>query len=123
MEIRNANAAGNAGAFATIVEDFDISAMGATKQWSLRDDLLGFNIVSIQVEYASLTGTKDATVELLQSNRAQAWDANGNVTLNTADGSQTIEAVDFSGRYIAALLTKNNCTGGTVTITVVVKAK
>lgn len=123
MEIRNANAAGNAGGFVTIIEDFDIATMGVTKLWTLPDDLLGFNAVSVQVEFAGLTGTLDAVIELQQSNRGVTYDTVTSTVLNVANGSSVIQSTDFVGRYMSIELSKNNCTGGTVTLSVVVKVK
>jgi len=122
--MRNADALGNAGGYQTIVKDVDISTLGATKDWILRDDLLGFAIVSIQGEWSGLTGTLDGTVDMIQSNAGTSWDVSGaQFTMSLAAESDTLQSSNFGSRYIGARFTKVGLTGGLLTLTIVVKSK
>jgi hypothetical protein len=125
MEIRSKNATGNAGAHETITTSIDITTIGASKTFTLPDSLIGFNSACLQAEFVSLTGTKDATVEILQSNRMEAVTCviKGSDTLDAANGTKFVEVADFTGSYFAVKLTKNSCSGGTITLSAVFKAK
>lgn len=121
---RPKNASGGAGGVHVVVSDFDISAMGSSKSFALPDDLLGFSILSIQGAWTGATGTLDGSVELLQSNDGSNFDETGTTfAVNSANGSNSLESVDFSGRYAGVKITKNNLTAGLLTLTLVVKAR
>jgi len=124
MIMKNANALGNAGGHKTIVEEVDISTLGATKDWKIPEDITGFALVSIQGEWSGLTGTLDGTVDMIQSNAGTSWDTSGaQLTMSVAADSDVLQSSNFGSRFIGARFTKVGLTGGTLTLTLVVKSK
>lgn len=85
-----------------------------------------YPIVSVQLDWESLTGTLDGVLVLQQSNHekpsATQWDDMGlSHTLDSADGSQTLADVNFTGRRIRAVYTANGITDGTFNAELIAK--
>jgi hypothetical protein len=81
--------------------------------------------VEVQVDWAGLTGTLDTTVQIqqrgegtMQWNCIDATDGNLLKILKTAAGTFTFTMWTWTGDDLRVLITKNNCTGGTLNFSI-----
>lgn len=84
------------------------------------------NIVSIHVDWEGLTGTLDATIQILQKNDdLLKWVeiSELSVILDTASDSIILENSEWGGETLGLRFTKNNCTGGVLNVVVIAKDK
>lgn len=73
---------------------------------------------SLQVNWTSITGTKDGVIQLQQSNDGTNWNdmalSPSSYTLASANGTTAFEKEKFTGLYFAIKITKNSMTGGMI---------
>lgn len=105
------------------VKEIDMSTIGATEDVLIFDEFSwSAYLVSCQVVSTGLTGTLNGTVDLMSSNDGENYDLLGvQSSLISANGSNTLERVEFSGKYTGVKITKNGITGGTLKVHFVVK--
>ena len=84
------------------------------------------NSVSIQLDWEGLTGTLDASLQIIQRNDERLkW---VNVTglshiMDVASDSIMLENTEWGGENMGLRLIKNGCTGGKISIVVIAKNK
>lgn len=105
------------------IKEVDISEIGATESINVSDEFSwGAQLVSCQVVSEGLTGTLNGTVDLQQSNDGVNYDLLGIQTnLSVANGSNTLQKSDFSGKYLGVLITKSSLSGGKIKLIFIVK--
>jgi len=109
---------------AVLAGEVDISGLGASELFRVSDDLKGYSIINAQVVWAGLTGTLNGVATIAQSNDGVNFDDTvSTVTIASADGSSTLEKVDFSGKFAAVNFAKIGLTGGTISIVFIAKRK
>jgi len=106
-----------------VIVDIDIATLGATKDFNIHDEFSwGALTVSCQAIWSGLTGTLDGVVELQQSNDGEVYDSMGVSTiLSSAAASDTLEASDFSGKFLGLKFTKGSLTAGILRLIFIVK--
>ena len=76
-----------------------------------------FEDIGIQIVWASLTGTLDGSIVISVSNDGTNWDTVGSATtISSASGNKCIAIENIFFTYIKVDATKNNITGGNITV-------
>lgn len=94
----------------------------AAVAWSANRDsglipMTQFTGIGLQIIWDSLTGTLDGVVTVYVSNDGTNWDAIGTpTTISSATGNQCIGIEDVFYTYVKVVATKNNVTGGTISV-------
>lgn len=105
------------------IKEIDMATIGATEDVKIFDEFSwSAYLVSCQVISEGLTGVLNGTVDLLSSNDGENYDLlSVQTALTTANDSNTLERVEFSGKYTGAKITKGTITGGIVRLHFIVK--
>jgi len=103
-----------------IIEDYDVARIAPSKAFRFDAEMHTKKTILFQIDFNSLDNT-DATVILRHSNNGKAGtfkDIIGlsPITLGSANGTDYLEAIDFSGGFIECLVTLNSVTSGTIGI-------
>lgn len=78
--------------------------------------------IGLQIVWASLTGTLDGTVTVSVSNDGSNWDTVGTpTTISSASGNKCIAIENVFFSYVKVEATKNNITGGTISVSATFK--
>lgn len=92
-------------------------------------DVALYNVISIQLIWAGLTGTLDGKVTVEVSNDGVNWDtkkigvANAEIQVSGAAGNDTISITDSTERYYRANWAHTGVTGGTINCFIVAKGQ
>ena len=107
------------------IEGFDLSTISGIRDFTIFTGMEP-NIVSVHLDWEGLTGTLDATIQVLQKNDVNLkWSeiSELSVILDTASDAIILENSEWGGEVLGIRVTMNNCTGGTLNVTVIAKNK
>lgn len=118
---KHRDALGNAGFEQSF--EVDVASIVAVKDLISDQDLLGLNIVSVQVVWSDLDGTKNGHVEVMESNDGiNFYTTTLKTTLTSTSGNDMLSDDVFGGRFIGLKFSKHGLTGGKVKLTIVAKS-